>query len=199
MRIFLVRHGQTSFNIQKRIQGRKPVPLDSVGMAQAKRAGNQLKKILFDCVYVSPLARAAQTAEAITKYHKTKKVKANWLSERDFGRIEGMTHKELIKIIPDIEQQLQRKGIDWRPPGGETVRELQIRTVKNFNKCIKKHKLDETILMISHGGTIRSIVHQLHGGRPEHIFHTRAPENAEIVEICYDGKKFKIKRKPTLK
>jgi probable phosphoglycerate mutase len=199
MRIFLVRHGQTSFNVEKRIQGRKPVPLNRNGRAQAKRAGNQLKKISFDCVYFSPLIRAIQTTEAITKYHTAKKVKANWLSERNFGKIEGMTHKELVKIIPDVDQQWRRKGIDWRPPGGETARELQIRSIKNFNKCVKKHKLDETILMVSHGGTIRSIVHHLHGGKPEDIFHTSAPENAEIVEIHYDGKKFKIKRKPTVK
>lgn len=193
MRIFIVRHGQTKWNLEKRAQGSRRVPINSEGKKQAEKLAQKFKKINLTAIYSSPALRTKQTAKIIAKEHKIKVVFDVLWIECIQGNLAGLTGDQMKKMIPNLEQQWAKDGIDWRPPGdGETIRELQNRTISAFNKLINKHNIDDVVLVVTHGGTIKSLVHYLHGGKPEDFFHAQAFENAEVVEIDFDGKQCKI-------
>lgn len=111
------------------------------------------------------------------------------------GALEGLTDEELKKLIPDVEQQWARDKIDWRPPGGgETVREFQKRCISAFRKRVKDN-IGKIILIVTHGGVMRSIIHWLHGGKPEEFFQIISPENSEAVKITWNGRKYSVEHK----
>ena len=192
MRIFLVRHGQTQSNVENRLQGSKGVPLNQVGEKQVAEVAQFFKNIPLTAVYSAPARRAKQTASSIAKFHNLSVKVIRGFRERSHGKLEGKTEEQRKKLIPDIQKQWKHQGIDWRPPGGETLRELQQRAIKAFNQIIKKHKLNDTILVASHGGTIKAVVHYVHGGKLEDYLHAKPIENTQIIEIEYDGNKARI-------
>lgn len=182
--IYLVRHGQTEWNIKQRIQGNMPIPLSKTGHKQVKTLGQIFRCISIHAVHSSPVRRTMDTAKEIL----ANPIPCPEFEERKMGALEGLTLKEVKERIPDIERQWARDKIDWTPPGGgETVREFQQRCISAFKKLLKENK-GKTILIVTHGGVIRSILHWLHGGKPEEFFHVLAPENAETVKITYNGK-----------
>ncbi len=196
MRIFLVRHGQTLFNAQKRVQGQKQVPLDKTGILQSRKVAKKFKTMKINAIYSSTLVRALQTAKEIAKYHKLKIKKMKWLSERNFGKHEGLSSEEIMQKYPDLAKQWKKQGIYYRPPEGETLKELYSRAIKNFKPFVKKQDPNATIIIVSHGGIIRCIVHHLHGGDPKDVFHTNAIENTGVVQLDYDKtdkRKFKMR------
>ena len=188
--IYLVRHGQTNWNLSKKFQGQRKVPINRTGKEQAKKLASELKKVSFDVVYSSPVLRAIQTAQIIAPNHTIRQCKD--VRELDRPKHEGLFPHQIKKLIPDIEAQWARDGIDWRSPlGGETLREYQARSINSFKDIVKKHP-GKCVLVVSHGGPIKSIVHWLHGGKPEDFLHVRNPENAECVVVEGSQEKFKV-------
>ncbi len=189
-KIYLVRHGQTNWNVRGIFQGQRKVCINNTGKEQVKRLAKALEGVSFDVVYCSPALRAMQTARILVP-------KSKLLFHRDFREfdrptLEGLTQKKLKKIIPDVEEQWNRDGIDWRPPGGgETLREYQARSISAFKEIVKSNA-GKTILIVTHGGPLKAIVHWLHGGKPEDFLHVKNPENAECVVIMHSDKKTKI-------
>ncbi len=194
MRIFIVRHGQTKWNLEKRAQYDKPVPLNKTGKTQASILAQNFKNVHLTHIYASPTVRTMQTARIIAKFHRLKVIAGISFIERNPGELVSLSETEIRQRIPDLEQQRVKNGIDWRPPGkgGETIRELQKRVNLAFKNLLKKHNKDDVILLVTHAATIKSIVHNVHDGKPEDFFHAKAFENAEIVEIECDGKQCKV-------
>jgi|SRR3989338_1125347 len=193
MRIFLVRHGQTDWNVQDKAQYTRAVPLNKTGKEQAINLSKQFKDVQLTHVYASPTLRTRQTAHAISQAHNIKVIDLPNFVERNPGTLTGLTTVEIRKQIPDIDKQRELQGIDWRPPGnGETIRELITRVIHAWKTVLEEHNPNDCILIVTHAIDVKCIVHYLHGGKPEDIFHTKSPENAEIVEIEYDGKQCKI-------
>jgi len=190
--IFLVRHGQTDYNVEGRIQGDLPVPLNVYGVKQANELAKKFKTMSITQVYASPLRRAKQTARIIAKPHKLKVKFERGISERFLGVLKGTTREERMKKYPHFIHERIRNTIDWKPPKGETIRHLIARAMESFKKIVRRHKLGDRIVIVSHGGTLRAIVHMLHNGKPTEYWHTSALDNAEIVEVHWDGKKAKI-------
>lgn len=190
--IFLVRHGQTDYNVEGRIQGDLPVPINKQGIKQAKNLAKKFKEIAITHIYSSPLLRARQTAEIISKSHKLKIKFENGFKERGMGVLKNTTHEERMRKYPHFMKEREKKLIDSSAPRGETIRHLIIRAMKAFYKVIKRHKLGDRLIVVSHGGTIRAIVHMLHNGKPIEFWHTSTLDNAGIVEVHWDGKKAKI-------
>ena len=188
--IYLVRHGQTNWNLSKRFQGQRKVPINKVGKEQAKLLAKELKGTSFDVVYSSPILRAMQTARVLASKHTI--ITCKDLRELDRPKHEGLFSHQIKKLIPDIEAQWACDGIDWRSPlGGETLREYQTRSVKAFKDIIEKNN-GKRILVVTHGGPLKAIVNWIHGGKPEDFLHVRNPENAECVVIVQSGKKVRI-------
>jgi len=152
MRIIFVRHGETDWNLEGRVQGNANVPLNRKGLEQAKRVAVRLKNEKIDAIYSSDLERARQTANEIAKYHKAKVRCSKFLRERKFGELEGMLNSGYKKIRDEsgLPKYL------YRPPGGENYPDLQKRAEK-FLAAIKKRP-GQNILVVSHGGVIRTFI-----------------------------------------
>jgi|SRR3989338_1890509 len=181
MILFLVRHGQTDWNKEKRIQGLQPVPLNEEGFAQAKKLADFFKNIELDCIIASPLERTMQTAEVISGATSVPIQTDSAFQDRAHGDHEGLLGEELRKLIPDLKVQWAKAGIDWTRGGVETVRDLQLRVRKGFDELLRAHK-GETVLIVTHDIIIKSIVHYLHNGKLETVFERESVDNAGIIK-----------------
>lgn len=190
IKVYLVRHGETNCNVKKIHQGGKAIRLNDTGRKQAEKASKFFKKIHLDRVYCSPIFRTIQTARVILKHHPYLKImKCPDLRERGIGSAVGLTDMQLRKKIPDLEEQWKRDGIDWRPPGrGETLREVYVRAFAGFKKLVKKHKPGDTILMVTHGGIIKSLLLNFKKVGPEGYLATKTPDNCTIIEVLWNKK-----------
>ncbi len=186
-----MRHGETAWNVSGRFQGMRRVPLNSLGKMQAVILAKKFLKISFDRVYASPALRTMQTARCIVPRNVI--FADEELCELRRPIFEGRTHDQIVKLIPKIKQEWTAEGIDWKPKaGGESLRELQIRAIRFFTGVCKENAA-KRILIVTHGSVIKSILHFLHGGKPEDFLHRRGVENAEVVCAVHDGKRAVVK------
>lgn len=156
MRLVIVRHGETVENMKGICQGQMQGTLTRKGISQAKKLARRLKKDSFDIIYCSDLRRAKDTCKEIKKFHLKTKVKyVKALRERSKGIFEGLHHK-------DIHEKAKKIGINYRnrPPGGETHGEKDKRVMKFYKKMIREH-MGETVLWVTHGEVIRTIIMKL--------------------------------------
>jgi broad specificity phosphatase PhoE len=153
MKLILVRHGETEWNVRELVQGRKDIPLNRKGMEQARKVGLRLKSERIDAIYSSDLKRASQTAQFIEKFHNTHIRYNRLLRERKFGKMEGIPASEFRKARDDsgLPKHL------YRPPGGESYADLQKR-VKRFLSGISKRHQTGNVLVVAHGGIIRTFI-----------------------------------------
>lgn len=146
--LVLVRHGQTDWNLQGRIQGRSDVPLNDVGRAQALDAGLRLVADRYDAIVSSPLIRAAETARIIGEQIGIAEVELlDALVERDYGAAEGMTGSEIEAAF----------GPDRIVPGRER-RSAVVARVRPALIELAERRPDQSIIVVSHGGVIGSLV-----------------------------------------
>ncbi|MBS1728945.1 MAG: histidine phosphatase family protein [Armatimonadetes bacterium] len=150
MRLFLVRHGQTDWNVQKRAQGHTDIPLDATGREQAIRTGKAFLDLPIRRLLTSDLQRASQTADEIARNTKVPVEILPELRERGFGEWEGQPFAE-IGIRFGFEADF--KGVtrnEITPPGGESFVDVWNR-VKSVVDDVQKRKIDTAI--VAHGGT----------------------------------------------
>ena len=141
MNIYVLRHGQTDYNVQGRFQGQTDVIMNKNGEEQTDKAAVELKKIQFDIVFSSPLTRALNTAKKIRK--KDIKIDKR-IIERSFGNLEGKYG------IPDFEDKLEIYNI-------EPIEKLIIRVNDFLNEILEKFKDKENILIVTHEGIAQAI------------------------------------------
>ena len=150
MKICLIRHGETDWNVIGRLQGREDIPLNENGKIQARQCGFSLKSMNWIAIITSPLLRARQTAEIIADVLDIQEIynDANFI-ERDYGKASGLTEKERIVLFPDRKYE----GMEnW-----ETLRDRMYKSiVQNANKF---HP--DNIIIISHGSAINSTLAEL--------------------------------------
>jgi len=188
--IFLVRHGQTDWNVKGRIQGSLGVPLNKKGIAQAKELAKKFKKMEITHVYSSHIRRAKQTAGIIAKPNKLNVRHNKDLRERSYGVLEGYMIEDFRKKHPSIN--LREVGIDWKAPRGESIRQTMDRVLNAFKKIVGKHKLGDRVVIVSHGSSLLGLVHRLKGRAPERVWSSKPLENAEIIEVHMHAKKAKV-------
>ncbi len=156
MNFYLVRHGQTDWNILKKIQGTEDIPLNDMGRIQAASCAQALSTIPFEAIYTSPLSRAKETAQIISSYHNHIPVFVEpGLTESDYGQGSGLTYKEFHSSYPEYPQIL--------PKDMEESDKLRSRICLAIRSCAEKH-LDATILLISHGASINAFLHLVTDG-----------------------------------
>ncbi len=181
--IYIVRHGETDWNIQELMQGHTDVPLNTNGIKQAEEIARDLKDIYLDVIYSSPLSRALETATIINTYHKIKIICDDAIRERQFGSLEGKTYKEVIEFHPALIFSETWNYPDYRPPGGESVNDIKKRIVYFSNKILKKHS-GKSVLIVSHGVALRILIGSFLGTPPEQFTKLRMKNAAlTIIEI----------------
>lgn len=186
-RFFLVRHGETIWNRQRKYQGQSDVTLTDEGRTQARILSERLKGEQIDVIYASDLSRTVETAEIIAKHHGRKVLTAPLMRELSFGIWEGMTYDEIIQKWPQEYKEWQDDPYNKKPPEGETLSELCERVSKFLMETAKKHP-DSRILVVSHAGPIRAILSVLLNLRQDFFWKFKI-SNTSITIIEYDGQK----------
>ena len=175
MMIYLIRHGETDWNHQKRRQGRRDIPLNDAGREQMLRCGRLLSQLPVDTMVSSPLSRAMDSASIFAEcLHLPKEyiIADEGLIERDFGDVDGMTKAEL-------KAYRARGGNEHQEPLYR-VRERMMRTLLSYaRQHDKKH-----IVIISHSAAIKSVFVRLYG-KPE--LQRKPTKNAGVSIIEYRG------------
>ena len=163
IRLLLVRHGQTEGNVQGRYQGRTDTELNDLGLEQADKLARRLSSEKIDCIYSSDLKRAVQTAEKVASAHDLMVRYREDLRELDVGKFEGKRLEEIVQEHGPLEE-MWCEG-EWRAPGGETLSQL-ITRVDRFVEEVRQHHKEGTILVMAHGGTLRSLLSSILGIDP---------------------------------
>jgi probable phosphoglycerate mutase len=146
--ISLVRHGQTDWNLAKRIQGSSDIPLNDTGRAQAEATGRALAGGRFDAIYASPLSRALDTARIIAGHVGLgEPATLPAVAERQYGEAEGLTGEQILARWPDGAPV----------PGRESREEVVERALPALRDLGERHP-GENVIVVSHGGVISSLV-----------------------------------------
>jgi len=157
LELWLIRHGETDWNRERRIQGQQHNPLSALGVRQARQLGARLVGEAFDAVYCSDLKRAVQTAELV--FPGCAFVFDTRLREIARGALEGLLGAELVGEQRDAYAAMQRDLLNVRPPGGENYRDLAARAVP----WLKSLPESGRVAAVTHGGVIFALLHHIVG------------------------------------
>ena len=185
-RLFLVRHGLTEWNQGERYQGQIDVPLAAKGRCQAAALRDRLRNEHFDICYASALSRALETAETILEEHFCPLQQYAELNELSYGAWEGLTRAEIIARHPEDWERHILDPATYPPTGGESRAELRIRVVRTL-ETIDAANRDASILVVSHGGTIRMIIAHYLGIDDNHLRRLRIDNVSLSVVDVYPG------------
>jgi probable phosphoglycerate mutase len=152
-RIIAIRHGETAWNVDTRIQGQLDVPLNDTGRWQAHRLGRAVAHEGIVAIYASDLLRAYDTARAVAQGAGCGIVAEPGLRERHFGEFEGFTWKEIEERWPAGSERWRKRDLDFAPRGGESLRQFYARTIEAATRCAAAHP-GQTIAFVAHGGVM---------------------------------------------
>lgn len=154
-RILAIRHGETAWNVDTRIQGQLDIPLNDTGMQQARWLAQALaERDRIDAIYTSDLLRAHATAHAIAQTMDLRVVPHTGLRERHFGDFQGRTFAEIESELPEHAQHWRKRTPEWSPPGqGESLVALRERVLAVVHELAARHA-GEQIVLVAHGGVM---------------------------------------------
>lgn len=180
LHLIFVRHGETNWNIEGRIQGCTDIPLNENGRAQLRAVARRFESDTFDAIYSSDLSRAYDTARAIAEPHGMSVQLDERLRECNFGKWEGHSAADLHKTDPN---GWARRWDDatYAPPGGESTYDFLARSAHLMRDVKAAHPDGGRLLLVSHGGSIRMFLMALldlpvHAGRSFFVGNTSVSE-----------------------
>ncbi|MDP5240532.1 histidine phosphatase family protein [Uliginosibacterium sp. 31-16] len=164
-RICLVRHGETAWNAQHRLQGHEDIPLNPRGLAQAQAVATALASCEFAAAYHSDLQRAALTARTIAAHRPFPVIAEPALRERHFGALQGLTRDEAEQHYPGIYGKVRTREPFAGPPGnGESLNTFAQRISQALHAIAARHA-GQSVLIVSHGGCM-DIMYRIVTGKP---------------------------------
>lgn len=153
-RLIAVRHGETAWNVDTRIQGHLDIGLNATGLWQAQRAGQALADEPIAAVYASDLSRAWQTAQAIAEPHGLEVQPDLGLRERAFGRFEGMSFAEIEATLPEDARRWRERDPEFEPEGGgESLLTFRDRVTGTASAIAARHP-GQLVVLVAHGGVM---------------------------------------------
>ena len=158
MQLILIRHGETLWNKEGRVQGTSDIELSDIGKKQAKLLALSLKDHTIEAIHVSPLKRALQTAKIINEFHSLDIQIHQNLMEMDQGDFEGFSFKELMADKKEFLKRWITDPAAIKMPNGESLSELQNRAWRTMEEIISK---SQNALIVSHNFTIAAILCRL--------------------------------------
>ena len=174
MKIYLVRHGQTDWNVKRIAQGRTDIPLNETGIAQAEALRDKIRNKTIDVCYSSPLSRAKRTAEIVVD-GRCGIITDDLLVERCFGTFEGTNPGEAWLKYWTLGHPRDVEGL-------EPLDDVFLRTKKFIQKIKAEHAPDECILIVGHGGLLKTMHFNIVGYDYDTDFMSRHLGNGEIWE-----------------
>lgn len=191
-RILAIRHGETAWNVDTRIQGQLNIGLNNTGLWQAQQVGKALADEPIAAIYSSDLDRAFTTAMSIAQANRslisasqqTSKVQPHTdLRERHFGHFEGMTWAEIEEQWPTDAKLWRSRDPHWAPQGGESLVVLNKRIAQCVQAIASKH-LGEQIVLVAHGGVL-DVLYRLATGQDTQAQRTWHLGNAAINRLLW--------------
>ena len=174
--LVLIRHGQSTYNLENRFTGWKDVPLTELGKREAFEAAEILKEKKIDIAFTSDLYRAQRTLDIILEgieQTEIEVIKDQALNERDYGDLIGQNKKEVAKKFGEEQVRIWRRSYDTAPPNGESLKMTAERTIPYLEKEIMPKILDgKNVLVVAHGNSLRAIVLKLKKYSSEQILQT---------------------------
>ena len=152
-RVLAIRHGETDWNVERRIQGQLDVPLNATGRWQVDRLALAVADEGLAAVYASDLLRAFETAQAVARGSGRRIVTDVGLRERGFGAFEGLSYAEISQRWPEQSERWRRRDPEFGAPGGETLNQFYARSVSTAARLAALHP-GQTIALVSHGGVM---------------------------------------------
>ena len=185
--LVLVRHGQSEWNLKNLFTGWKDVGLSEKGVAEAKAAGERLKRkgFKFDIAYTSALTRAQHTLTLMLDelgQKGLKTVKDQALNERDYGDLTGLNKDDARKKWGEEQVLIWRRSYDVSPPGGESLRDTLARALPYYMKHIQPDVLSgRSVLVSAHGNSLRALIMAIEGLTPEQILKRELETGLPVV------------------
>jgi 2,3-bisphosphoglycerate-dependent phosphoglycerate mutase len=197
-KLVLIRHGQSQWNLENRFTGWVDVPLSHQGREQAKEAGRQVKNILFDVAFSSPLIRALETVLLVLSANQDQRTpillpedrrspapgrrpgqnregelpvyRTSALMERHYGELQGLEKGYCAERWGREQLQLWRRSYDQAPPGGESLKDLTERVIPYFWEMISPClEQNRNVLVAAHGSPLRALVMIIKGLPPAEV------------------------------
>ncbi len=181
-RMLLIRHGQTSWNIERRFLGRTDIPLDAIGLDQAARLGRRLAGTPLAAVWTSPLSRARQTAAPLGGDARLEE----GLVEMDMGELEGLSGSVFQQRYPDLVVAWRDEPHAVRLPGGEVLADVQARGLDALRRIAATVAPGETVAVVTHQLVLATVVCH-HQGAPLGAFRTYMHRNTGITTLDLDA------------
>lgn len=181
---WVVRHGESTWNVDGRYQGQTDVPLSPVGMLQASTLAERLTGQTFAAVYSSDLLRASQTAATVAeRLAGAPRVQLDpGLREINVGKLSGLVIADIRQQYPDYLAALQQDPWATRRPGGESMEDLFDRCSTTFHAMRAQHP-GERVLVFTHGGVVRVAVGLALGGVPANAWARLSVMNTSITRV----------------
>jgi len=159
-RIIAIRHGETAWNVDTRLQGHLDIGLNERGQWQAQRAAQALADEDIAAIYTSDLSRARATAQAIADLNVNPAARQvhphTGLRERGFGIFEGQTYAQINIDWPEESRRWRQRDPHFAPQGGETLTQLRERVTATVNALASQH-VGEQIVLVAHGGVMDAL------------------------------------------
>ena len=182
-KIILIRHGQTNWNFEKKYQGHSNIELSPEGLSQAEKVAARFSDEKIDAVYASDLSRAFKTAELIADSHNLKVKTVPKLREIMFGQWEGLKFEEINARWPGEFEKFWLHPDEAHIPDGESFLQVKERAYEAFMEIVSAHK-GETVVVVSHGGTIGAILCAVLDTHIKHVWSIKQ-ENTAVNIIEY--------------
>ena len=152
-RLIAIRHGETAWNVDTRIQGHLDIPLNTTGLWQADQVARALADEPITAIYTSDLKRAHATAQAVARSTGAPLTTHTGLRERSFGHFQGRTFAEIEAELPEDAHRWRKRDPHYAPEGGESLVTLRERIERTVALLAQQH-LGEQVVMVAHGGVL---------------------------------------------
>ena len=182
-RIIAIRHGETAWNVDTRIQGHLDIPLNDTGLWQARQVARALAGEPLSAIYASDLQRAHTTARAIAEATGAPLVPEPALRERSFGELEGRTFAEIEAELPEQARRWRQRDPHFAPEGGETLVQLRERIAATTHRLAALHT-GGLVVLVAHGGVL-DVLYRLATGQELQAPRTWQLSNAAINRLLW--------------
>ena len=190
VKLVIVRHGQSLWNLENRFTGWTDIDLSPKGIEEAHQAGEKLISYKFSKAYTSVLIRAKRTLDIILKIIGQEDIPIEYdkaLNERMYGDLQGLNKDEMREKFGAEQVQLWRRSYDVAPPNGESLKDTASRVLPYYqNKIVPDLKAGKDILISAHGNSLRALVMSLEKLSPEEIVKTEIPTGVPKLYILDD-------------
>jgi len=192
MELYLIRHGETLWNAENRLQGTVDIDLNENGRAKAIALGQQLDSVTFERIYSSPLTRAYETACLIRGRKNQLIQRDERLREISFGEMEGHLYTEWIDEKCPFKYFFTNPDLYTPPAKGESLENLCARTkdfiIKEIEPLYDSSKSDQKIMIVAHGALNKGIMCYLENNDKAHFWGDGLQQNCQATIFRFDGK-----------